>query len=311
MNVIPVESDAQWHALRAKTVGASEMSALFGVQPDYALSHYALYQVKSGRIPAPEVTGNRPEAGRRFEEAIAHWVAEIEGWTIRKFPGYATHATVAGLGCTPDYEIIGHEKGPGLLEVKQVDWLQHRRAWGEEPPIHTALQLQAQLSVTGYAWGAVGAVVGGNEPKSYLFERRPKVIAEIERRTAEFWASIAEGREPPIDGSDSTAAAIKAMFPEATDEEPVDLSMDNTLPQLCADMLHAAETRKAAERIEQAAKSGILAKLGPHAKAKCNGFFVSAPAVPAIPDKIITPELVGTVIKGRISYRRITCKEIT
>lgn len=309
---IPVTSRADWLALRRGNVGASEVAALFGVQPAYAMSHWTLWQVKSGRMPEPEVEGDRPDAGLRFERAAAEWIAEGEGWTIGPI-GYVQHPTVRGMGCSPDFRIIGDgPAGDGLLEVKWADWLIHKRQWGDEPPQHVLLQLQAQLACTGMSWGAVGCIVGGNERRVYRYDRRPAIIAEIERRVAEFWRSIDEGREPEVDGSDSTARALATLYPDDDgEEEPADLSGDNELPDLCVQLRTASDLRRQYERAEQQAKNGILAKLGEHRAAYCQGFRISAPAVKGTPDRVITEADVGTVIKGRAGHRRLSVKELT
>lgn len=262
MTIVPVHSIDEWHALRAKHLGASEISALFDCQPDYAQSRYSLWQTKSGRIPAPAVDGVRIEAGRRLERAIGQWIADIEGWKIEPMTGYAVSDTTPGMGCTPDFRIIDHADGPGLLECKSVDWLQHKRVWQDEPPLHIELQLQTQMLVTGCKWGAVGALVGGNDPKVYRFEYREKIGKEIERRVAAFWQSVADAKEPAVDGSDATAAAVAAMFPVSTPEKSIELDGDNEFPGRWAALVQARADRSAAEKTETANKNWLMAKIG-------------------------------------------------
>lgn len=258
--IIGVDSEATWHSLRSKHVGASESAALFGAQPDYALSHYALWQTKAGRIPRPEVDSKRIQAGKRLEGGIAEWIAAENGWEIEQFKGYAVADTCAGMGCTPDFTIEGDAEG--LLEVKSVDWLQHKRAWGDEPPLHIQIQLQHQLHCTGLSWGVVGALIGGNEPKVYRYDYRPKIGAEIEKRVAAFWESVKAGKEPPVDGTDATAAALAAMFPEAKPGESIDMDGDNEFPERWAALVQAKADRKAAEATETASKNWLMAKIG-------------------------------------------------
>jgi len=310
MPEIEIRNEAHWHELRAKHIGASEVAALFDCQPGYALSHYALWQVKAGRMDPPDVSGQRPEWGRRLERAIAAAAAEKEGWRIAK-AGYWTHDRVAGMGCTPDFLTLGADGHPhGIVEVKNVDWLQHKRAWDGEPPLHILLQLQAQCACVGVKRGAVIALVGGNDLAIWPYEARPKLIAEMEARVTAFWQSIAEGKEPPIDGTESTARALAALYPHDDGiEEAVDLGADNELPLLCENYLLAVEIRRRGEIDEREYKSGILAKLAEHHRAFCQGFIVSASEIAASPDKTITAEMVGQVIKGRAGYRRLTVKE--
>jgi predicted phage-related endonuclease len=284
-------------------VGASEVAALFDASP--YVSRFALWQVKAGRVPPPEITHERAAWGLRLEDAIAHAAAEREGWTIER-AGHRVHPRVAGMGATLDFIVTGDD--PGALEVKNVDWLAHRRGWdGDEPPPHILLQLQAQLAVTGFRWGCVAALVGGNDLRLYRYEARPKLIAEIERRVAAFWQSIRENRPPPVDGSDSTADALRALHPETRDVM-LDLRESNRAPEVCAALLEATERRKAAEKEEAALKHELLAMLGDARAAMVFGFSVRVAVTPAMPDRVITPEMVGQVIKGRAESRRLTVK---
>lgn len=287
MNSIPqhlqFETREAWLAERQKNIGGSEIAALFGCQADYQLSHYALWQVKSGRIPAPDVTGERPAWGLKLEAAIAEGAAEKHGWKIAK-GGYVQHPTVPGLACTLDFVIasvppggfVGEKWGPGSLEIKNVDWLQHKRQWGDEPPLHIELQLQHQLACTGYEWGAVVCLIGGNQlAEPYYFERRPKITAEIEKRVAAFWVSVEASKEPAVDGSDTTAAAIAAMFPEHVPGTSIDVDGDNEFPGRWAALVQAKADRSAAEKTEQASKSWLMAKVGDAELIRFNGQIIA------------------------------------
>lgn len=298
----------EWHAIRARHVGGSEVAALFGVQPDYAMSHYALWHVKAGLAPPPVVDNPRVKWGLRLERAIADAAAEENGWTIEP-GGYRTDETTPGLGCTLDFVIAADpaEEGPGVLEIKNADWLVHRRSWSDgEPPLHILLQLQHQLAATGYGWGVVGCLVGGNDLRLYRYKARPKLIGEIRAKVAAFWASIDAGKPPPVDGSDSATAVLRALYPEPVDEI-ADLTADNELPGLCADLLNASERRRAAEKDEQAAKNAIAAKLGNHLAAECEGFRIRVAVTPEKPDRVAEP---GEIIKGRAASRRLSIKEL-
>lgn len=313
MPELAIRDEAHWHELRAHNVGASEVSALFGCQPAYAMSHYTLWQVKAGRIPPPEVNSERAEWGLRLEKEIARAACAKEGWFGAVDCGYWQHETIKGLGCTPDFTALKTEGAEfGVLEVKNADWLIHKRQWGDEPPPHILLQLQTQLACTGYEWGAIACLVGGNELHVYQYGRRPKIIAEIERRVTEFWQSIDEGREPPIDNTESTARAVASLYPhDDGDDEPADLRGDNQLPELCAALLWATDARRDAEKKERAAKSAILAKVGDHRRAMCEGFWINATEIAGKPETTITADMVGQTLPGRKGSRRVSVKEMT
>ncbi len=305
----------EWLALRRKNVGGSEVAALFGCQPAYAMSHYTLWQVKSGRIPEPEVNGDRPKWGLRLEEAIAAAAAEKlspDQQLQYRRGGYLQHPTVAGFGCTPDFFILGEAGQPiAVLETKNADWLIHKRQWGAEPPMHILLQTQTQLACSGLDTVYVAALVGGNDLQIYPYERRPAIIAEIERRVAEFWRSIEEGREPPVDGSDSTADALKAIYPtDNGDDLPADFSADNELPDLCARYQRAKAAERQAKGEADEARNSILAKLGEHRAGRCVGWSFIAPFRKGSPDREITTDMVGQTIKGRAGSRVLSVKEL-
>ena len=297
----------EWHAARARYVGGSEVAALFGIQPDYAPSLYALWHIKAGNAPPPEVANPRVTWGLRLEEAIAHAVAEERGWTIER-GGHVVDPE--GSGCAVTLDFTAHDPArpdPGCLEIKNADWLAHRRSWVDgEPPEHILLQLQQQLLCTGRTWGVVACLVGGNDLRVYPYEARPKLQALIRAKVRAFWQSIAAGREPPPDGSDAASAVLRALYAKTVDEE-ADLTADNALPDICARLLDAAERRRAAEKAEALAKNELAAKLGPHTRAIAQGFRISVavtvekPPRPAAPDEIIP---------GRKEARRLTVKEL-
>lgn len=303
-------SESEWHAIRAKHVGGSEIAALFGVEQPYQLSHFALWQVKAGKIFAPEVSGKRILWGNRLETVIAECAADQEEWTISK-GRYHTDERTEGLGASIDFEIAapgprdGDVAGPGVLEVKNVDWMVHRSKWtGGEPPLHILLQLQHQLAATGYQWGAVAALVGGNELVVYRYTARPRLIADIRRKVAAFWQSIKDGKEPDLDGTQSTAEALRALYPELVDEA-VDLSEDNEFPTLVARLVETSQRRREIAEEEQELKNRIAAKLGDCRRGWAGPYSASMSVTAAKPDRVAQP---GEIIKGRAETRRLIVK---
>lgn len=296
----------EWLSLRRKNVGASEVAALFCVQPDYAMSHWTLWQVKAGRMPEPAVGGDRVEAGLRFEQAAAEWIAEVNGWEIERAE-YAQHPLIHGMGCSPDFTIRAVPSG--LLEVKWVDWLVKKRQWGDEPPAHILLQLQHQLACTGKEWGAIGCIVGGNEPVAWTYQRRPKLIAEIEKRVTEFWESIEDGKEPPIDGSVSTAEGLARLYP-ATVDEVEDLTADEHAAMACENYLRAGGQRRLYAAAEREARNNLIALMGRKMEAVADGFTVRRTRVAEVPAQVIGESMIGAKLPGREAYDRLYVKEL-
>lgn len=310
MTLLPIPEDRDsWHALRARHVGASEVAILFGQQPDYMPGPFALWHAKAGIVPPENVDNPRTRWGLRLEDAIAEAAGAEEGWEVR--PGQ--YASRDGLGATLDRIIAApgpKERdagltGPGVLELKNADWLTHKKSWGEEPPTHILLQLQAQLLATGYGWGAVAVLVGGNDLRIYRYTPRPKLQAEIARRVAAFWESVRARKRPDPDGSDSAFRTLRELEPEVVDE-PADLSGDNEAPVLAADLLRLAEQRKALEKQEAEIKARLFDKLGGYRFALVDGFRIAQAVTPA---KEPRPAKPGEIIPGRAESRRLIVTE--
>lgn len=313
VNHIPIVHDSQdWHDLRGRHVGGSEVAALFDLPADqvpaYMMRRYALWHVKAGNAPSPRVDNPRTKWGLRLEATIADAAAEDNGWAITR-GGYVKDLTTEGLGCTLDFivEADPAEDGPGALECKNTDWLVHKRSWlDEEPPLHILLQHQHQLAATGYTWGAVAALIGGNDLRIYRYKARPKLIAEIRRRVREFWASIAEGKEPPVDGSDSASAMLSALYP-ALDGDSVDMSASNEWAEAAHELFNAAAARREANETYEGAKNRVAALLGTHRRGYGNGWAVNCAVTPENPGREPKP---GELIGKRAETRRYTVKEM-
>jgi len=312
------ENTPEWHAIRLKHIGGSEIAGLFGVQPEFGQSRFTLYQVKSGRIPAPPVDdspGSRAWFGRRMEPTIATLAAELYGWDIEK-GGYCIANDTPGMACSLDYIITrpGSEEerlgfaGPGVMQVKNSDWLAHKRGWtGNEPPLWILLQLQHEIACAGFRWGLVACLVGNNELPAYRYAARPRIADAICQKVREFWADVQARRTPITDGTDSTAEALRAMFPSLPDEVPVDLRSHKRIEEVCVAYLIAQANLASSKRHFQAAKNDLEAILEGHTVAECEGFGIS---VAVTKERAPRPARLGETIPGKRAGRRITVKEI-
>lgn len=299
MSAVEIALPAARQELRARHVGASEVAALFGASP--YMTAFELWHIKRGALPAPDLDdSDRVFWGQVLEPAVAQGAAAMRGWRVRKVRRYSPHQSVAGMGASMDFEIIAHERGAGCLEIKNVDRLVYRDTWEDgEPPLHIELQLQHQLACTGRPWGAIAALIGGNDLKVFERERRPKTIERIENAVAAFWASIEAGREPKPDFL-ADAAAIAALHRDATAGKVEDMTGDNRLTELCALYRASADAEKAASEAKDAAKAEMLTKIGDAERVICGPHTISAKTVAG-----------GPVAYERAPYRnfRLTTKK--
>ncbi len=221
MNATTLSPEIQ--ELRKSHVGASEVAALFGLHP--FKTSFELWHEKSGNLESADISQNpRVKAGVFLEAGIGAWVAHETGWNVRKVTAYAQHPTIAGMGCTPDYEADGHptREGVGTVQIKNVDSLVFR-GWEDGPPMVYQLQVQHEIACGGYAWGALGILVGGNDLRIFEYDRHPGAIAKLEAAVAEFWRTVHAGEAPDPDFA-RDLDALRELYRETNTGEVLDLS---------------------------------------------------------------------------------------
>lgn len=255
MPAIEVQGDAHWRDLRAQHVGSSEIAALFDVHP--WTTRFTLWHVKAGLVPERDRNESRMEVGKAIEPAIASLVGAQLLCDVLPVREYHTHPTVKGLGATLDYMIVDPERGPGIVECKNVDWFEFRRTWGEQPPPYYGLQVQQQYACTQWRWGMLAALVGGNDLRLFRIEPKPRVIAEIERRGADFWQSVRDRRAPEPTGTSEEADVLAELLPNVRKDRVIEL-VDQDLVQACADWLWGVAQMRTGEAMKTAAQVRIL-----------------------------------------------------
>jgi hypothetical protein len=291
---------------RASVIGAGEVAALFDASP--WTTKFELYHRKRGTIATPEfnaVVDGVPENERSYwgvklEASIIEGAKERWGYTDRGEVKRLTNGR--GLGGHPDHRAICPERGPGILEVKMVDWLE-RKKWGDEPPLNYLLQNQTYQGLDGVLWGDVIVLVGGNSLERHQYDFRPALYAEIERRAVRFWEDVKAGREPKPDYARDGKALVESLG-EPTDEV-ADLRDNLDAEQLAMDYLAGKALRDQGEAQMEVAKTQLIEMIGTAGRAMLPSFKIGANRTKDTPDREANP---GEVIRGRKGYRRFDLK---
>lgn len=297
---------------RHQHVGASEVAALFDASP--WVTRFELYHRKRGTIATPEFNAvrddNTPENERvywgvKLEPAIIEAAKERWGYVDRENGGPLSNGK--GLGGHPDRRVTCPDRGPGILEVKMVDWLE-RKKWGDEPPLHYLLQNQTYQGLDGVSWGDMIVLVGGNSLERHCYDFRPGLFAEIEKRVAAFWDDVRNDRTPPVDYTRDGAALIEAIG--APDDSVADLRDDLDAEQIAIEWLSARDRRDAAVIDMEAAKARLVEKIGTAGRALLPSFRIGCGKTKDSAGTLITADMIGTSIGARKGYRRFDLKEI-
>lgn len=243
-NKITIENDEQWHAIRATTIGSSEVAALFGLSP-YKTA-YTLWHEKAGKVKV-EDTGDdndRMRWGKMLEPLIAKEVTRAMNWRLEPARIYWRHPTIERMGCSLDFDVLDHEWGPGVVETKAVfEYESFKNEWNDDrAPPNYELQVQQQLACTGANWAGICVWVAQTASlRPVLIRRRnDRVIGEIEKRVAAFWQSIADDKPPPPTGTAAELDIVRELWPAREPKKIVSIG-DESLANEAAIFNYAKE----------------------------------------------------------------------
>ena len=254
-----ITSRDDWHAMRAKDVTASAISALVGAH-DYE-TEYGLWAIKSGKVLPDQEETAAMERGTLLEPVAVELLK-------KRYPDWKFLYPVAAyyrdpefrIGATPDLFAVRPDRpGFGNIQIKSVDGGIFRTKWradGEnvDPPIGAVIQSNAESSLTGASWSAVASLVVGFGLDLHLveFEIHAKIMAKLRAASLKLWTRVEDNDPPPADFA-RDAATIAALYPEADEGKTIDLRGSNRARDL-------VETREVLKRDEALGTAAVKAR---------------------------------------------------
>jgi predicted phage-related endonuclease len=199
---VHVPEVSQDPAQRQGFIGGTDIQHVLGLEP-YGCARRLWYQ-KTGAPPDREFRMTGPiVAGKLMEDGVAERVKEQTGWKIRRKRATANGHELQRV----DRAIVGHEWGPGVLEIKTVS---DRAYWDWKRagvPVGYLMQLQWYLRVLGWSWACLAAL-NRDTGQLHLFtfqanERLMAAVAEkvdwfishyVDQRVAPPWLEERDGR---------------------------------------------------------------------------------------------------------------------
>tara|TARA_R100001463_G_scaffold39140_1_gene84033 strand:+ start:497 stop:1444 length:948 start_codon:yes stop_codon:yes gene_type:complete len=299
----PITDKQSWLENRLLDVTSTEVSALFNLNPYQ--TEFELYHQKKDKVVVNIDDNERMAWGRRLEDSIAREFADRNKFKVKSFDVYMRNSETR-MGSSFDYKIVS-EKEPMILEIKNVDGLAYRKNWIEhdeyniEPPEHIALQLQHQLEITGYNVGYIVALVGGNTMKVVRSERDPKIGKLLKDKVENFWERIKLGIPPDVDYTRDAEYMMKNLYNEA--DANLIMNADEDTDTLIDDYNSINRECVSLEQQKKAIKAQILEKSQGASKIVSKYGTISCSMSKSSKGKLITPEMVGTYINPRKSYR--------
>lgn len=230
--------DAGWLEQRKKGIGGSDVAAIMGISP--WKSPLEVWLEKTGRADAPDLSD---------KEAVAMGT-ELEGVVLdmyrRRHPDYAAQRVNAILTSTIrpwaqaslDAIVRDPELGWGVLEIKTGS---RESEWAEGVPLHYLTQVTHYLSVTGYPFADVAALIGdyGLHYHEYRVMCDDEDLRAVVESVDEFWADCVEkDRMPPyVTALPSEGKALHELYKRADGEmEPSDAMRTEELAERVLDI---------------------------------------------------------------------------
>jgi putative phage-type endonuclease len=218
------EQKDEWLEKRKLTVGSSEAAIVLG--KSHFGSAYQLWAYKSGLVGAtpvgePAYWGNRlePIICEEYQIRTGRGIVDLGAFALQYNPKYPfAHGT-------PDRVIkcFNATNTDGVLEAKNVS-LRMAQHWEDGPPVYYRIQVQHLMAITGLEWGAIVALIGGNEYFiSQDFQRNDAFIEQMMEAEFKFMQCVKQGVPPAVDGSEATTNALKALYPKPVDQKLISL----------------------------------------------------------------------------------------
>ena len=236
-----------WLEARKHGIGGSDVAAVMGISP--WKSPLEVWLEKTGRADAPDLSDKESVAmGTELESVVLDMYR-------RRHPDHAAQRVNAILTSTVrpwaqaslDGIVKDPELGWGVLEIKTGS---KESEWADGVPLHYLTQVTHYLSVTGYAFADVAALIGdfGLHYHEYRVMRDEEDLKAVVERVDEFWADYVEkDRMPPyVTALPSEGKALYELYKHSDGEmEPSDAEMTEWLAT------HVLEANEQEQEIKQ------------------------------------------------------------
>lgn len=216
LTVEEAKDHAKWLAVRNTGIGGSDAGVIMGMSP--YKSPYQLWLEKTGQAEAPDLSDKQYVYWGIVNEAnIAAWFMEATGKKVERC-GTLQSIEHPFMLANVDRKVLGENAG---LEIKTAGVSQYKYWQDDEVPDSYYMQCLHYMAVTGAEAWYIAVLLGGNEAKWKKIERNEDDINILIEAEQHFWELVESRKAPPVDGSDSCAAALRERFHYGQDESIV------------------------------------------------------------------------------------------
>ena len=253
-----------WLDVRKGGIGSSDAAAAVGLNP--YKSPLELWLEKTGRsLDAGTPVGfDDPRYwGTLLEPYVATAYQQQTERRVRKVNAVLQHPAFPFMLANIDREVIGCPDVQ-ILECKTAGEF-GARLWREGVPEYVQVQVQHQLAVTGKDAADVAVLLCGQQLEIFRIPRDEEVIARLVVLEARFWEYVETDTPPPADGSESSARALRQLYPGGGDT--LDFSENQPLSEVLADLQALRRELEAKGQQAEALKQTLQQAMGDASRA--------------------------------------------
>ena len=298
--------DEEFLKQRFNGIGGSDAAVVLGISP--FKSRLQLWNEKvSKKINVESGDELIFQIGNALEPIIANKYEKTTGRKL-ELRSRKIHPDYPFMIGNIDREIVGDERGPGILEIKTkgawIDW------HSEDIPPYYMAQVQHYLGVFGYDWASFAVLDLGTRKITHIdIERDDKQIENIIDEEKKFWKLVEKGIPPDVDNSKVCGDFLREHFNKSEDIT-IDLIENRDATKWAMKLRDIRMQEKILEIQEIECKNHLMFLVGEAEKALGDNFKISwkAPKKKEIFNldkfKIDHPKLVKQYIKCEPQARR-------
>lgn len=213
-------NDDDWHTLREKRIGGSDIGAILGVN-----KYKSIIDVYIDKTEGSNFEGNESTFWGHMHEST---IMKVFAQKHREFNVYQAPYSVVDNFLIANLDAVLKDKNTGehgVLEIKTTNAFNYKDWEGDVIPQYYYAQVQHYLMLTGYKFAYIAVLIGGNKYKDFKIERSEEDIALIKEKVTEFYTENLLKQIPPMpDGSDAYMNYLKKKALDIENDEVIEFS---------------------------------------------------------------------------------------
>jgi putative phage-type endonuclease len=198
-------NDDDWHTLREKRIGGSDIGAILGVN-----KYKSIIDVYIDKTEGSNFEGNEATFWGHMHEAT---IMKVFAQKHKEFTVYQAPYSVVNDFLIANLDGVLKDRNTGdcgVLEIKTTNAFNYKDWEGDVVPQYYYAQVQHYLMLTGYKFAYIAVLIGGNHYKDFKIERSEEDISLIREKSTEFYKENILNQMPPMpDGSDAYMNYLK------------------------------------------------------------------------------------------------------